>query len=612
MSEPQLSERKPGPSGSASTRYQSHAAALDAEAALIPGALVDYSTPDWLPLALVGWQARLAQAGVACRSLALHGQDPQWQIGFPEDQADLRARWQEIRSRVSEQQPVGIDRPAADASADCIVALALKLPDGSTGVVGVALVPPSNDRTIQSVMLSLGWLQLELSAGIMERSRRASVLLELLGHVASMSGSRAAAQEWINRTAAWVRQDLPQLDSGFSLVLFEQRGAIPRWWVAADTSWVEAAAPAVQETTELATEAAVQQVEVCRARGWALPVMDGGDVVAVLVSRLSPDCPVQQLPQQAAAMFRASLGLAEPLLRRWRQADRPLWRHGIEALQDSWRKVWGPGELVWKAGAGGVVLASVVLLLWPVPDRVSASTVIEGQVRQVITAPFDGFIGKVMVRPGERVTVGQVLARLDGRDLRLEQSRIRSERDQAAGKLRQAMAERDSPALALAQAEVQRAEAQLALVDNKLFRTDLIAPVDGLLVSGDWVQQVGGPVETGKAMFEIAAGEGYRVVLHVPDRDIARVQNGQVGSLRLTSQPQQAHAFRVNAVTATASVVDGINGFRVEAEWQGAVPPLSPGMQGIGKVEVGTSNLLNVWTRSTLDWLRLKLWAWWW
>lgn len=576
------------------------------------GIQVDSPNPDWLPVALTGWRARLAQAGVACRSLALHGYDPQWQIEFPEGEFALRARWLELRAQVSEQRPMGLDRPAADASADWIVALVLKLPDGETGVVGVALVPPSNDRTIQAVMLSLGWLQLELSAGIVQRSRRATVLLELLGHVASMSGSRAAAQEWINRTAAWIRQDLHQLDSGISLVLFEQRGALPRWWVAADISWVEAATPAVQEATELATEAAVQQMEVRRARGWALPIMDGGDVVAVLVARLSTDCPVQELPQQAVAMLRASLNLAEPLLRRWREADRSLWRHCIEAVQDSWRKVWGPGELVWKAGAGGVVLVGVVLLLWPVPDRVSASTVIEGQVRQVITAPFDGFIGQVMVRPGERVTVGQVLARIDGRDLRLEQARIRSERDQAAGKLRQAMAERDSPALALARAEVQRAEAQLALVDNKLARTDLIAPVDGLLVSGDWVQQVGGPVETGKAMFEIAAGEGYRVVLHVPDRDIARVQNGQAGSLRLTSQPQQAHAFRVNAVTATASVVDGVNGFRVEAEWQGTVPPLSPGMQGIGKVNVGTSNLLTVWTRSTLDWLRLKLWTWWW
>ena len=65
-------------------------------------------------------------------------------------------------------------------------------------------------------------------------------------------------------------------------------------------------------------------------------------------------------------------------------------------------------------------------------------------------------------------------------------------------------------------------------------------------------------------------------------------------------------------VTATASVQEGVNGFRVEAAWKGEPPSLSPGMQGVGKVEVGRASLLQIWTKSSLDWLRLKLWAWWW
>ena len=113
-------------------------------------------------------------------------------------------------------------------------------------------------------------------------------------------------------------------------------------------------------------------------------------------------------------------------------------------------------------------------------------------------------------------------------------------------------------------------------------------------------------------MFEIAAGDGYRVVLHVPDRDIVRLRLGQSGQMRLTGQPQISHGFSIDNLTALASVQDGVNGFRVEARWQGAAPALSPGMQGIAKVEVGSSNLLTIWTRNSLAWLRLKVWAWWW
>jgi hypothetical protein len=89
------------------------------------------------------------------------------------------------------------------------------------------------------------------------------------------------------------------------------------------------------------------------------------------------------------------------------------------------------------------------------------------------------------------------------------------------------------------------------------------------------------------------------------------VQVGQPGELRLAGAPHVAYPFRIALVTATASVQDGANGFRVEAAWEGATPPLSPGMQGVGKFTVGRANLLTIWTRSSIDWLRMKWWTWW-
>ena len=556
-------------------------------------------------------RARLAGAGVACRAVALHGADPQWQIDFPEPLADLQARWLVLRGAVDAGNPMALSRQDGQPGADLLVASALQLPDGRIGCVGVALAPPHGDRTVHLVQLSLGWLQLAFSADALARSQRAAQLLELLGHVASQTRARSAAQEWINRTAAWSRQEMPDAATSFSLTLFEVRNAMPRWWVAADTAWAETASPAMFQATEVAAQALVEMNELQRPPWWAAPVVDDGAVVAVLVARLDTGT-AAQLPEAVLGLLRASLALAEPLLRRWREADRSLPHHTLSALGVSWRKLRGPGHLAWKAGAAGIAAVLLVLLVWPVPDRITANMVIEGRIRQVVTAPFEGFIGQVLVRPGEHVARGQLLARLDDRDLKLEQARYRSERDQAAGKLRQAMADREASAMALALAEVQQAEARLSLVETQLARTDLVAPLDGLVVTGDWVQQIGGPVETGKEMFEIAADDGYRVVLHVPDRHIARVHAGQTGALRLTGQPQTTHDFRVRNVTATASVQEGVNGFRVEAEWLGPTPQLSPGMQGVGKVEVGEANLLTVWTRSSIDWLRLKFWAWWW
>ena len=572
----------------------------------LPAAAVDPADPGVLQ-ALDAWRQRLLGAGLACRGVACAGGPPAWTVPFADPL--LADTWAGLVARVSADNPVALaKRGEGGAGAELLMASRVAMPDGQSGVVGVVLAPPHDERLVPLVLLSLGGLQLSLSAASLAHNQRAARLLEVMGHVSAQDSARAAAQEWINRTAAWVRAEVPAT-AGLSLTLFEVRGRVPHWWVAADTAWAETASPAVQEAAEPAAQALAEARGVSQPPWWAEPVLAQGEAVAVLVAR--HDAGGAALPAEAQQILRTALGLAEPLLRHWRQGDRGLPRHGRDAAVGLWRRITGPGHLVWKAGAAAVLLALVLLLAVPVDDRITAPTVIEGRVRQVVTAPFEGFIAQVLVRPGEVVRAGQVLTRLDDRDLLLDQARQRSERDQAQAKLRQALAERDAPALALATAALRQAESQLALVDTKLARAALLAPMDGLVVTGDWAQQLGSPVETGKEMFEVASANGWRVVLHVADADIARVRPGQQGVLRLAGQPQAAHAFTLNRLSATASVQEGVNGFRVEAAWVGAVPPLSPGMQGVGKVTVGQANLLTIWTRSSIDWLRLKLWTWW-
>lgn len=567
----------------------------DHEAVLPPPS----ATPQAAELApaLAQWRQRLHAAGLSCQGVALHAADPAWRAAF--ERADVADAWAEARARVTRDSPVALSRVAAG---ELLVATHLALPSGQPGIVGALLIPPHNDRSLQLLLLSLGWLQLTLSAASLAHNQRAAELLELMGHVASQTEARAAAQDWINRTAAWARRELPP-QADLRLALFEVRHDRARWWVAADVAHAETGSPAVQAATEVAQRAFVEGRELDEPQAWALPLLDRGEVVAVLVAQGST-------PPGARQVLRTSVTLAEPLLRHWQGAELPLPVQAWRALRRVATRLRGPGHWAWKAGAAAAVLALAVLLAVPVDDRVTAHTVIEGRTRQLVTAPFEGFIAQAPVRPGDRVQRGQVLLRLDDRDLKLEQAKLRGERDQAAARLRQAMADREAAAVAVASAELQGAEGQLALVEARLARTELVAPIDGLVVTGDWVQQLGGPVEAGKEMFEIAA-EGYRVVLHVPERDIARVRTGQRGVLRLAGQPHAGHDFELSRVTATASVQDGANGFRAEAAWVGEVPPLSPGMQGVAKVVVGSANLLTIWTRESVAWLRLKLWQYW-
>jgi RND family efflux transporter MFP subunit len=289
-------------------------------------------------------------------------------------------------------------------------------------------------------------------------------------------------------------------------------------------------------------------------------------------------------------------------------------RHSFERLVGEARwladRLFGPRHLTWKVAASALCGVALLLALLPVEYRVSAMTAIEGEVQRVAAAPFEGFIGTAFVRAGDTVTAGQPLAQLDDRDLRIEQARWASERDQYDNRLREAMARHDLTAVQVVGAQFRQAEAQWQLATEKIARARVTAPFDGVVVSGDLSQQIGAPVEAGKQLFEIAPLESYRVILQVDERDIRHVRAGQSGQLVITGIAGDPLALTVTKVTPVAAARDGKNLFRVEAKLPQAPERLRPGMEGVGKIEVGKRSLWWVLTHSFTEWLSLALWSW--
>jgi multidrug resistance efflux pump len=199
---------------------------------------------------------------------------------------------------------------------------------------------------------------------------------------------------------------------------------------------------------------------------------------------------------------------------------------------------------------------------------------------------------------------------LDDRELRMEEAKWTGERDQYQQRLREARATRDLPTVQISSAQLQQSQAELALVLDKIRRARLVAPFDGIVVSGDLSQQIGAPVETGKQLFEIAPLHSYRIILQVDERDIRHIQVGQAGQLVMTGIAGEPMAFQVANVTPVATAEEGKNFFRVEASLAEASQRLRPGMEGIGKIEVGERSLWWIMTHGFSDWLTLSVWSW--
>jgi multidrug resistance efflux pump len=242
--------------------------------------------------------------------------------------------------------------------------------------------------------------------------------------------------------------------------------------------------------------------------------------------------------------------------------------------------------------------------------QLSAKSLVEAQVQRAAVAPFDGYIAEAGVRAGEAVKAGQLLAVLDDKDLRLDSLKWRTEKDKALQKMREASADHDRAGIATYSAQAKQADAQYALAAEMLERTRVVAPIDGVVVSGDLSQMLGSPVERGKVLFEIAPLASYRVILQIGESDLRYVWLGQAGTLALVGRPDVALPFTVSRITSIASADEGVNHFRVEATLTEDNATLRPGMEGVARLDVGERSLFWIGTHNLVDWLKLTWWAW--
>lgn len=289
--------------------------------------------------------------------------------------------------------------------------------------------------------------------------------------------------------------------------------------------------------------------------------------------------------------------------------DLPLARKAWDATSMFFTKLIGPSHLRLKAATILALVVFTFLALFSDNFRIVSDAVLEPTMLRAIVAPQNGYIADAKVRAGDIVKRGDLLLTLDDKDLLLEQRKFFGQSEQYRKEYRSALADYDRVQVAIIKARIQQAEAQLALIAKQLERTRLVAPIDGLVVSGDLSQSLGSPVERGQVLFEVAPLESYRAILKADERDIGYIRSGQQGRLTLAGMPDKPIPLQVEKITPVTIAEEGRNYFRIEAIMDMQSDLLHPGMEGVAKIEVGERKLIWIWSRRLVDWLRLWTWA---
>ena len=257
---------------------------------------------------------------------------------------------------------------------------------------------------------------------------------------------------------------------------------------------------------------------------------------------------------------------------------------------------------------GALALIFFCVLFFPANYWITNDASLQSINKHLLVAPQEGYLSVIKARPGDAVKRGDLLAQLNDDALRLERRKIASQILQSQQEYDNALANANRALAAIANEKVDQANIQLRLIEQQITRTQLIAPTDGIIISDDISQSLGAPVKQGQILFEIAAAQGYLVQLFVDERDIAALEVGQTGHIKLTSLPADVFEFTLKTITPISEVRNGRNFFRVEASLESESPILRPGMTGPGKILAGRHLLGWIWFHDIWYWLRLKLW----
>lgn len=264
----------------------------------------------------------------------------------------------------------------------------------------------------------------------------------------------------------------------------------------------------------------------------------------------------------------------------------------------------------------------ILLALWPWKVKVEADCTLLPLKRALITAEAPGRIEEILVREGDPVTQGQVIARLDTRRLQSDletttQARLRlqAESDRQRGQGKEALAR-----IASLEAKVQIEQEKRLKLEIDL--AQLRSPLEGIVMTRDIHLKNGTFLQAGETLAEVASVQTWDLRLSVPEADISLIEEALEDRAPLPVD-YLLYTQSARPLTATLAGKDQISPALQPGPAGGVFsltlphveipsdlhPHLRPGLTGRAKIELGRRPAGAVLAREFVRWLRMRWWV---
>lgn len=256
-----------------------------------------------------------------------------------------------------------------------------------------------------------------------------------------------------------------------------------------------------------------------------------------------------------------------------------------------------------------VAIGLAVLLFGKMNYRVEATFILRTDDVGILTAPFEGYIEEVPAEAGDAVKAGDVLLKLDTRDLLLQEAAAAADFDRYNREAEKARAGSALAEMRVSEAQAEQSRVRLEMIRYRLSQASLKAPFLGVVVEGDLKKRIGAPVKQGDALFKVARTDLMYVECNVKENDIHEVRDAATGEFAFASQPKLRFPMQLTRIEPVAQVKEKDNIFIVRSRFSNAPENWwRPGMSGVAKINVGKRTIGWVIAHRTIDFLRMYFW----
>jgi RND family efflux transporter MFP subunit len=258
----------------------------------------------------------------------------------------------------------------------------------------------------------------------------------------------------------------------------------------------------------------------------------------------------------------------------------------------------------------GAVAGLLFLLIFPLPLRVVGDASVSPAQSVLIQPEVEGVVQRVNVREGDSVSAGTVLAALSDWQYRAQLAAAQAKYETAASQMNRALNNNDGGEAGIQRIQADFWASELARARERLDRTQLRSPINGVVATSHVEDLVGRKLMPGDTLAEVVDTSRAIVDVAIDEDDVLLLHPGETASIKLDGFPTRTFHGVVTVVSPRSQVqgVDRVFFARVAvSNPDGAI---RDGMQGRGKVVTGWSPAGKVLFRRPAIWIWSKLWSW--